>query len=227
MAQKVLEGGECVFDYRDNLTTERDTLIARHQSIQAEDPQVLAWLQNGIDDQLNEIAALDAELAALAQEEDYLRLQVESTVCEKQRLADRLAEVDALLHTSTPCDELSVQDLRSQYELHTAIQGWCITSLSQDSLTVELRRNRLGPVCLTFSLNRKLSERGAAFKAGVTSLLIDSTQSRSPILRHADTLVKPVFKSLPKVRYSFFHYLLVTPSRLFSIGSNWPCLIEN
>ena len=78
---------------------------------------MLAWLQSSIDDQHNEIAALDAELAAVAQEEAALRLQVESTVSEKQKLADRLAEVDALLHAVTPCDELSVQDLRSQYEL--------------------------------------------------------------------------------------------------------------
>ena len=219
--QKVLEGGECVFDCRDNLIAERDALVARHQSIQGEDPQVLAWLQSSIDDQHNEIAALDAELAAVAQEEAALRLQVESTVNEKQKLADRLAEVDALLHAVTPCDELSVQDLRSQYELQVAIQGWCITGLSQDSLSIELCRNRFGPVHLTFSLNRKLSERGTNFKVGVTALLIDSTRSKSPILRHADTLVKPIFKSLPKVHIAFYHLvILVTPSGLLATGSS-------
>jgi hypothetical protein len=215
----VLNEAESVFDYKDALITERDALMARHLSIQTEDPQVIAWFQNNIDSQSKEIVALDAELATLAQEEAALRLQVEAMVCEKQKLIDRLAEVDALLHTATPCDELSVQDLRSQYELHNVIQGWCITNICQDSISIEYRRNRLGPVRLTFSLKQKFSEKGTTFKAGVTSLFIDSTCSRSPVLQHADTLVKPAFKSLPKVRNIHFNTILVTSHCLFSNGS--------
>jgi hypothetical protein len=217
--QKVLEGEDLIFEQRDNLATELDALVARHRSIQVEDPRLLSSLQSSIDGQLNEIAALDAELAALAQEETALRVQVECTVSEKQKLADRLTEIDALLHAATPCDELSVQDLRSQYELQIAIQGWSIVALSQESLSIELCRNRLGPVHLTFSLNRKMPERGPNFKAGVSALLIDSTRSRSQILRHADTLVKPSFRSLPKVHFEFPSSTLVPPNCLLAAGS--------
>lgn len=155
-----------------------------------------------IAEQDNSLNTLDAELAKMQAVEADLRVSIEQVVREKQQLSERMEHLNALLRAAVPSDEVAVEELRGQLSLQTALQAWRLVSVRPDSVAVEYLR---GPVTITAQLTKKLTSQGTV-QAVVSGLLLDSSRARLRTLRHADSLIKPTFKSLPKVPSTHVFY---------------------
>ena len=131
------------------------------------------------------VAACDAALVELAEQERQLRAAIDAAVAEKSSLQARIAAARSACSTAPECTLDLVQELKSAVALHQAVTAWHIESATDSRLTLRYLRGDLAIVFLRAD---------AALWDGA----VVSEHSTNPLLKHASHVVAPVRATLPQ-----------------------------
>lgn len=126
------------------VTDEAESARERHRSMQNDDLEQAAQMEELVGSQNARLLSMDSEMASLVRREEELRVAIEATLRRRKELQQHVAALHQEIEAIPESSPVVLAELQSLLALQQATVGWSVTRASRTELCLQFTRTGLG-----------------------------------------------------------------------------------